>query len=85
MQFQNEATVVYVLQLLQHVLEGKPQLVDDSLELQPRPVTDRFISLTLAKRRHFNNNMEKKTQKIQWCNRQHTRIICVTSKLLGPS
>ena len=48
MQFQNEATVVYVLQLLQHVLEGKPQLVDDSLELQPRPVTDRFISLTLA-------------------------------------
>ena len=52
MQFQNEATVVYVLQLLQHVLEGKPQLVDDALELQPRPVTDRFTwwqsSLTLA-------------------------------------
>ena len=46
-QFQNGATVVDVLQLLQHVLEGKPQLVDGALRVAAEaeildPVADCF-------------------------------------------
>ena len=56
-QFQNGATVVDVLQLLQHVLEGKPQLVDGALRVAAEaeildPVADCF---TCEKVKIFKN------------------------------